>query len=327
VEIQASHSKLEQIAHSDESIRIALDDLSNIDGLRNSFSIFLQWSVISISAGTAILLDGWWGYAIAILVIASRQHALGVLFHEASHYRLYRRRWLNDLVSDLFCALPSSILTSRYRFEHLRHHAAPNTEADPYWRVFQRNPLCWRWPKRRSQAVRVLICDALGINTPRALLEFWPWFPWPNHFSTSTLPPPLSLRERLITYFFYSSLLFSLFYFHIWLEFLLLWILPFSTVTQALLRIRAISEHFGLAVVSGPDATRHIDANWLESLIISPLNINFHLAHHMFPSVTWYNLPKLNQMLFANQAFAANARRTPSYLGSRGVLRHELTTT
>jgi fatty acid desaturase len=325
MQVQTVHNELEQVAHSDELILNALDELSNIDGLRNSFTIIFQWGVILISAGVSILLNAWWAYTISIFIIASRQHALGVLFHEASHYRLYRQRWINDLISDLFCALPSGIITSRYRFEHLRHHAAPNTNSDPYWRVFQRNPFCWRWPKKPSQAALVLIRDVLGINTPRALLEFWPWFPWANHFGSSPLPPPLSIRDRFITYFFFSAVLFSLFYLNAWLEFLLLWVLPLSTVTQLLLRIRAISEHFGLEAASGPDATRHIDASWFEGLAISPLNINYHLAHHMFPNVTWYNLPKLNQMLFSNQEFSANAHRTPSYLGSHGVLRHELT--
>jgi fatty acid desaturase len=88
--------------------------------------------------------------------------------------------------------------------------------------------------------------------------------------------------------------------------------------------VRGIAEHFALPDETGTDATRHIDANWLERFAIAPLNINYHLAHHLFPGIPYYNLPEMTAILFANPEFAARAHRSRGYLSRNGVLRREL---
>lgn len=36
--------------------------------------------------------DVWWLYPPAIFIIAARQHALGIIMHDATHYRLFTSR-------------------------------------------------------------------------------------------------------------------------------------------------------------------------------------------------------------------------------------------
>src|SRR5262249_37024065 len=57
--------------------------------------------VAVIAVAIAIALYFWPNpivIALAVLVIGTRQHALFVIAHDAAHYLLYERRWLNDAV-------------------------------------------------------------------------------------------------------------------------------------------------------------------------------------------------------------------------------------
>ena len=68
---------------------------------------------------------------LAAAIIGSRQQALGILVHDATHYLLYKNRTVNDIVSDLCCGFPVNISTTLYRSTHFRHHRFANTEQDP----------------------------------------------------------------------------------------------------------------------------------------------------------------------------------------------------
>ncbi|MGL5097184.1 MAG: fatty acid desaturase family protein, partial [Planctomycetia bacterium] len=78
-----------------------------------------------------------WYLAVPCLVAAffslgAAQHQLTALAHEASHYILFRNRWLNDVASDLLCLFPVFSTTRQYRLQHLAHHQFVNDpERDP----------------------------------------------------------------------------------------------------------------------------------------------------------------------------------------------------
>lgn len=318
-------SKTVAIAHKPEFIAKA-KHLSIINSSKSTWAVIRQWLVISMAAAAAIWSGHWLVYATAIFVIATRQHALGVLMHDASHYRLFRRRWTNEIVGNVACGLPVGYIVSRYRVDHTLHHRDPNSENDPNWLVFQSNPRHWNWPKRPMNAMIVFLKDIVGANSLKYAQEFANWTPAQNHFGNVEKPAPLTREERLTVYSFLASLVFALWITNGWLDFLVLWILPYVTISLLLVRIRTIAEHHSLPEGSGVDATRHIDPSFLEALCISPLNVNCHLAHHIFPSIPHYNLPEMTDALFADPTFAAIAHRSRGYLSRNGVIRGELLT-
>ena len=105
---------------------------------------------------------------------------------------------------------------------------------------------------------------------------------------------------------------------HAWLYFLLLWVVPFMTAFMFINRVRSLAEHYGVEMEHELNATRHVTATWWEKLIFSPCNVNYHLEHHLFPSVPFFNLPKLHQRLMNEEIFRRHAHLTRGYLGIAG---------
>jgi fatty acid desaturase len=80
------------------------------------------WVVI---IGAAALFV-WWPnvltFALAVILIGSRQLGLLILMHDGAHGSLCRTPWLNRLLAQLFCAWPTFADTDVYRTYHLKHH-------------------------------------------------------------------------------------------------------------------------------------------------------------------------------------------------------------
>jgi fatty acid desaturase len=81
--------------------------------------------------------------------------------------------------------------------------------------------------------------------------------------------------------------------------------------------MRLISEH---SAVPGNDSvyrtTRTTLARWWERWLIVPRNINYHIEHHWYPSVPFYNLPALHVRLMAQPEFREQAVVTNSLMAS-----------
>lgn len=299
---------------------VALRKFSQINNALAAIFIVGQWTVIGLAAFAAIVSQQAFVAIISVIVIASRQHALGVLMHDACHYRLFSRARLNDLLSDIFCAVPCGLITSRYRVQHLKHHVVPNAKDDPYFLIFQANPKHWLWPKRHKQAWAVIACDLFLINLPTFLSEIRIWSPFVPATRDGRVPP-LSVREIVTVVSFYSAIFGLLLITGLWGWFFVLWILPSITVLPVMIRLRTIAEHHNLPEISGTVATRNIYAAGLEAALVSPLNINLHLTHHLFPSVPQYHLPKLTAFLKQDATFERRAHSARSYFGLNGAMR------
>jgi fatty acid desaturase len=76
--------------------------------------------------------------------------------------------------------------------------------------------------------------------------------------------------------------------------------------------MRFIAEHYGAPWNAGQMAgTRTIISNPVNSFFWN--NINWHIGHHVFPSVPWYNLVELHRLL-APQIAASGAPVDRSYV-------------
>jgi fatty acid desaturase len=97
------------------------------------------------------------------------------------------------------------------------------------------------------------------------------------------------------------------------------------TVLMVLLRLRGLAEHHGVANEHTLDNARSVAPSWIERAVIAPCNVSYHLEHHLFPSVPFYNLGRLHALLMQQPDFVAGAHRTAGYVGIRGGVVTELT--
>jgi fatty acid desaturase len=279
-------------------------------------SIATQWAIIATTIAAAIHFSHWLIWIIAVIVISSRQHALMVLGHEAAHHRLHKNKAINDFVGEVFCLLPIFLCLKPWQQEHLAHHRNVNTAQDPYWNDFNKYKE-WHWPKNKKGALKVLLRDITGRSSRDNFEVSKRW----SAFGQTTVI--LSRYEKARVILFNTALLASLVITGGWWLFIFLWVLPLLTVTALLVRIRGVAEHLGmpgLGSSSGIDATRHVDASLLERLTVCPLSINYHIDHHIFPSIPYYNLKKFHQRLLANDHYRQHGQFYQGYLSKKGVL-------
>jgi len=291
-------------------------ELSRVSDLQGVWGIARQWLVIALSILAISRLHGvwWWAaYPVMITIIASRQHAFLGLMHDGTHYRILRHRALNDFISDIFCAFPVGLSTELYRRQHLLHHQYVNTDKDPYW-VQMNAHEDWQWPKDHIAALRLFASDLIGLCSHKTFLVLFQWSPAQPK---SERMEPISRAERIRFLVFITSVATALLVTHMWSYFFLLWVVPLFTIFGALIRARSVAEHLVLPSTHELNSTRHVKATLFERFLIAPVNLNYHLAHHLFPSVPFYNLPRLHRLLMTDESFRRNAHVSDTYI--RGV--------
>ena len=234
----------------------------------------------------------------AVIVIGTRQHALFVIAHDAAHYLLYERRWLNDLVGRV-CAMVQGLSMCTYRVIHRLHHNNLYGELDPD------TALHGGYPRGRMYLIRKLLKDLSGLTAWKTYAYFLGGAPALNTATNVALRPlddtsaklraearsdrnmVIGLHLALLVVFAASGYL---------IQYLVLWVLPLVTVVQAILRLRAIAEHGATTDFSSPltAARTNLGSAWLR-WVIFPHNVNYHIEHHLYASVPQYNLPRLHE--------------------------------
>jgi len=320
-----------------------VQNLSEVSSLKASSVIFQQWVCIILAWSFTLMILYWFTgtinilqavsklnitetatvfliYLCAIVIIASRQHALGILMHDGTHYRLFKNRVVNDVICDFFCSFPIGFSTNLYRREHIPHHQFVNSEKDPYVQSMSQDS-DWDWPKTQFDCLKIFVSDLLAINTAKWLNVLSHWMTASNFFKVKERKPLVSQRERICFLSFVACLLGFLWITGGWLQFLIFWIVPGYTFLTMFTRIRSVAEHLMLENEHELNRTRHVDGTWFERATIAPLYINYHIAHHLFPLVPFYNLPKLHERLMEEEEFRMKAKLVSTYLGLRdGVL-------
>jgi len=293
----------------DLQFRVAPDlvkRLSQVSEWRALLHIIGEW--VAICAAVWIC-DAYWNpllYVVAIMWIGARQHALTILMHEATHYRVSRRKPFNDLIAELFLAWPMFVTLRAYRVSHFAHHRFINTDDDPDW--IRKNNAEWKFPKSWRELSAILLKDLIGLNSHQFLAEV-------SDLATTDKKdkrPQRTYTIARVTY--YLCVLGLLAYTHCLVEFLLYWVIPIFTWFKVIFRIRGIAEHYGIDE-RAYGASRTTLPSWFEALFVAPKNVNYHLEHHLYPSVPFYSLPQLHSALADFPGYNDHAHITQTYWG------------
>jgi fatty acid desaturase len=286
--------------------------LSVIDARRALRAIAAEWVGV-ISAVVVCYL--WFHpalYVLAVLFIGARQHALAVIGHDATHYRLLPDRRANDWVGNLACLWPVFISVEGFRKFHVPHHQHTGLDGDgnrELWHTHHDGELVpdWQYPKSMTGLAAVLLKRGLVVT------GMW-WM-------TRGLLSSIVVRERplviVIRYTCFAGLAALITLTSTWDLFLLYWLVPYCTWHTAIQYARLICEHS--AVHSDAPAyqvTRTTIPTRLESLFILPRNIGYHIEHHLYPSVPFYRLPELHERLLQIPGYRLHANIKRSALRS-----------
>jgi fatty acid desaturase len=261
---------------------------------RAAWMIFHAWAVIF----GAIALFVWWPnpltFILAVAIIGARQLGLAVLSHDAAHGLLFNNirvndfagTWLTDyaLLGDMYA----------YRPYHVAgHHRYTQQKNDPDIGLSAPFPITHSSMKRK--AIRDLTGQT-GYKLRR--------FQFKRAFGSPDMPKSQRLAmgwKRFRGAIATNAIIFAILAAsgHWWL-FFALWVLPFMTFHELVVRIRSIAEHSMVTDNDDPFRnTRTTHANWIERAFIAPYFVNYHLEHHLLMAVPCYNQPEAHRLLLA----------------------------
>lgn len=284
-------------------------DIKNYMSLRphiTLLAIFSDWLVISLVIYISILSNNVLIYLFSIVVIGSRQHSLSVLSHDFVHYSVLKNKRFSEYVGNIFTSWPLFYRISGFRSQHLEHHRHLNTLKDPdLLRRYSQDD--WSFPKKKSQIYFLLLRDLLGINFYQNFKKLYILHNKNGKHKKNFVNEKKDLI--MLQTFFYGLVVLFLLYTNSFYHFFIFWLIPFFTYHKFIKRIRAISEHFAIPNNGYEQQTRTILLNPIESFLICPRNVNFHLEHHLYPTVPWYNLKSLSN----NQIDVIKIRKSGHY--------------
>ncbi|MFT6094965.1 MAG: fatty acid desaturase [Pseudohongiellaceae bacterium] len=274
-------------------------------------AVATNWGIIAFAF---VLVARWPNPFIivsAMILLGGRHLGLGVLMHECGHGTLFRSKKLNRFVGTWLCAAPVMYRLDDYMNNHLLHHGKAGTNADPDLYRYQ------NYPVEKKSLQRKLLRDVCGQTS----LNFLETSLKRNQVITTSEEGKRILDYQQLFSRFYAPIImnFLLLLLLMWFgfaELYLLWLAAYFSIYMVFSRIRNLAEHACVPNLLDPDPmlhTRTMVASWWERLTFAPNSVNYHLEHHLLPSVPKYRLASFHAAL-KDKGLLDNAEIESSYL-------------
>jgi fatty acid desaturase len=248
--------------------------------------VALAWAVAIAAITLFWAHPAWYTFALAFVVVSSRQQALLNCEHEAVHRKLFESLRVNNLVGRYLCAAPVGSPFGAAQARHLVHHRLLGTPEDP-----DRDLHAGADKESRGGLVRYFANGLLGGYAGMILMG-----PRAPQAAARAGSPRLDLLSLV---FAQGAIFAALALTTAWWVYPALWLAPLASLTACCHLVRSFVEH----ALAGPEAEGHgnrlitIKSSWLERALLSPYFMNYHAEHHLLPSVPAPRLRKLQQRL------------------------------
>ncbi len=283
----------ERLNERAKPVRELRDDLRKIPNARNVLTTIL---CVAQSFGVVIaaaVLNTWWAYALAFVLMARGHACLNILAHEAAHRLLFTNRHANDLTGRFLLAYPTYQAMLAYRRVHFAHHRDEMGPGEPDIALYAGYPIPF------DSWCRKLTRDLLGVSAAK-------------NFAALGRAVRAGRREAWIILGYHAVLLTLAIAYERPLAYVV-WIGSWSTLWKFSNRLRAIAEHGGMIRSRDRRETTHVIR---QSLIarywMVPYYTGWHLAHHVDMGIPWRNLPRLHDEL-VKAGWVTTAIEYPTY--------------
>jgi fatty acid desaturase len=247
--------------------------------------IFLDLFLWIGMAALAIYFHRWWVMAPGIFAIGFGPfHDLLVQGHEGTHDLISRHRRVNDFFTWFTLALAGISAEAHRRF-HLDHQHYAHTPQDPEYQFFDRVVRgVPGWAYFLIPAFAQVGVTAYGLQKKM----------------------PGKVRTRIVLELAGAVLLHAGIALGLgWQRYLLFVVAPMMTGLYVASVLRSVTEHHDVTEGSEWTNARSIVTNPVVEFLWS--NVNYHLEHHLYPSVPYHALPELRQALATDyQAHRSN---------------------
>ncbi|NVJ23786.1 MULTISPECIES: fatty acid desaturase family protein [Myxococcus] len=250
------------------------------------------WGATVLAVEALASAQVWLTRGLLYVVAAASLHGISLFTHEAVHGGLSSRPWLNRL-GGMACAWPVLQDFAAYKVLHLRHHRDLGGGLDP---DHYANYTGRRWLELAMHVGRLL----LGYPAYITMIPILGWKHGTESekrwiaFEVAMVAAVAVLAGVLVP----------------WPVLLHAWVIP-MVIINTLVNIRGMSQHTFLTQSNHPVlGSRTILSNPVTRFFMC--NENYHLEHHLYPRVPWYNLPTLHQSL-RSELLAQGAPFIPSY--------------
>lgn len=267
------------------------------------------WSQILVAWSLIAYLPRWWAALIAIPFVAARFYALLIVGHDGIHRRLFRSPRWNDWFSDLCVFGPVGGITRINNQNHLGHHRHLSTPGDPDLHQFTcTNKYHWLLLLGYLTGVTSLWRSFQKVFLRRTQLR-------EAQLGMNGTSGRYTVRDILLIGLWQTALIAGLTYFVAWWAYPVLWLVPIYLAFAAD-NFRAFCEHSQPRPEPWANEHRLITflSNPVERLFVAPLNMNYHAAHHLWPSVPYYNLPQADAEI-RNHPAASGMEWRGTYFG------------
>ena len=256
--------------------------LSRLRPARVARDIAWNWALIVGAWAVAATTGGLVVTALAAVVVGNRFYSLFIIGHDGLHRRLHPTKERSDLVSDVFVMAPIGAITRHNNRNHLLHHQHLATGRDP-----DRYKHCC-FNKRSRLQLLGYVTSLTSLGTSLANI-----FNRGSGAAARPVRPRRTMRDLALLVGAQAALVVGLTLAFGWWGYVAMWWIPVFLFTFLADNLRTFAEHGHTSGDAEADEHRLVTnrPSWLERQLLSPMHMNFHAAHHLWPSIPYYNLP------------------------------------
>jgi len=274
-----------------------LCDLSVLDNYHGAFALIEDWVVILFAVIMAKYC--FYLYPLSLIIIGSRQRALSTIMHDSAHGTIAKNKTLNLMLGTIFSGYWLFQGLMRYKDTHVKKHHAflGDRKLDPDFIFYIESGLYDPDLNAKKILWRHVVATLLLFRAPGYLVYLVK-----NRISSASSYP-----LEFICMSFAWSMMFIIANHYNFIDLIVLyWIVPYLTTHIIIGYFIEIAEHYPFLGKSNEiiHLSRNRLSHWLEGLLFSIHNENYHLVHHLRPRIPFWNMVEAHKIMMQDYNYS-----------------------